>query len=192
MLTVHHLGMSQSERIVWLCEELELDYDFKRYDRRADKEATALVMAYQVIRVSVPHGLPVHTQSVIGHMATPGDHDTWMAVGRLCEDGREVLCPCEFRQYEDVDLVFAAVPQACAKGGYSRTWSASRRRRRGDSGCRENKRVAVPIQRRDTEGVHLTAVTHEAGELVGGELAAGSFPKQVVDYSCFCLNQADP
>ena len=31
MLTVHHLGISQSERIVWLCEELELDYTFKRY-----------------------------------------------------------------------------------------------------------------------------------------------------------------
>ncbi len=36
MLTVHHLGISQSERIVWLCEELELDYAFQRYDRRAD------------------------------------------------------------------------------------------------------------------------------------------------------------
>jgi glutathione S-transferase len=36
MLTVHHLGLSQSERIVWLCEELELDYAFKRYERRAD------------------------------------------------------------------------------------------------------------------------------------------------------------
>lgn len=36
MLTVHHLGQSQSERIVWLCEELELDYELKRYERRAD------------------------------------------------------------------------------------------------------------------------------------------------------------
>lgn len=33
MLTVHHLGMSQSDRIVWLCEELGLPYDLKRYDR---------------------------------------------------------------------------------------------------------------------------------------------------------------
>ncbi|HQT75926.1 MAG: glutathione S-transferase [Rhodospirillales bacterium 20-64-7] len=33
MLTVHHLGKSQSERIVWLCEELELPYALKRYDR---------------------------------------------------------------------------------------------------------------------------------------------------------------
>lgn len=36
MLTVHHLGLSQSERVVWLCEELELDYSLVRYDRRAD------------------------------------------------------------------------------------------------------------------------------------------------------------
>src|SRR5438552_18435693 len=33
MLTVHHLGRSQSERIVWLCEELLLDYELKRYGR---------------------------------------------------------------------------------------------------------------------------------------------------------------
>jgi glutathione S-transferase len=33
MLVVHHLGRSQSERIVWLCEELGLDYDLRRYDR---------------------------------------------------------------------------------------------------------------------------------------------------------------
>jgi glutathione S-transferase len=30
------LGLSQSERIVWLCEELELDYQLKRYERRTD------------------------------------------------------------------------------------------------------------------------------------------------------------
>ena len=35
MLTVHHLGRSQSERIVWLCEELEIPYDLKRYTRDA-------------------------------------------------------------------------------------------------------------------------------------------------------------
>ena len=35
MLTVHHLGKSQSERIVWLCEELEIPYQLKRYARDA-------------------------------------------------------------------------------------------------------------------------------------------------------------
>jgi glutathione S-transferase len=33
MLTVHHLGKSQSERIVWLCEELQIPYELKRYAR---------------------------------------------------------------------------------------------------------------------------------------------------------------
>ncbi|MEL7447516.1 MAG: glutathione S-transferase [Pseudomonadota bacterium] len=33
MLTVHHLRISQSERIVWLCEELGLEYDLKLYNR---------------------------------------------------------------------------------------------------------------------------------------------------------------
>jgi len=35
MLTVHHLGKSQSERIVWLCEELEIPYELKRYERQS-------------------------------------------------------------------------------------------------------------------------------------------------------------
>jgi glutathione S-transferase len=33
MLTVHHLGVSQSDRIVWLCEELGVPYELRRYDR---------------------------------------------------------------------------------------------------------------------------------------------------------------
>lgn len=33
MLTVHHLGLSQSDRIVWLCEELAIPYTLKRYER---------------------------------------------------------------------------------------------------------------------------------------------------------------
>jgi glutathione S-transferase len=35
VLTVHHLGHSQSERIVWLCEELGLEYRLRRYAREA-------------------------------------------------------------------------------------------------------------------------------------------------------------
>jgi len=33
MLTVHHLGISQSDRIVWLCEELDIPYTLLRYER---------------------------------------------------------------------------------------------------------------------------------------------------------------
>ena len=35
MLTIHHLGKSQSERIIWLCEELNLPYALKHYKRDA-------------------------------------------------------------------------------------------------------------------------------------------------------------
>lgn len=33
MLTVHHLGLSQSERILWLCEELNLPYTLVKHTR---------------------------------------------------------------------------------------------------------------------------------------------------------------
>lgn len=33
MFTVHHLQRSQSERIIWLCEELQIPYDLKLYKR---------------------------------------------------------------------------------------------------------------------------------------------------------------
>ncbi|MEP6824985.1 MAG: glutathione S-transferase family protein [Ramlibacter sp.] len=35
MLTIHHLGISQSERVVWLCEELGIPYTLKHYVRDA-------------------------------------------------------------------------------------------------------------------------------------------------------------
>jgi glutathione S-transferase len=35
MLTIHHLGISQSERIIWLCEELGIAYELKHYKRDA-------------------------------------------------------------------------------------------------------------------------------------------------------------
>jgi hypothetical protein len=33
MITIHHLPFSQSHRIVWLCEELELPYRLDLYER---------------------------------------------------------------------------------------------------------------------------------------------------------------
>jgi len=36
MITIHHLGISQSDRIVWLMEELGLPYELKWYDRGED------------------------------------------------------------------------------------------------------------------------------------------------------------
>jgi glutathione S-transferase len=39
MITVHHLGVSQSHRIVWLCEELELPYRLELYEREPTRLA---------------------------------------------------------------------------------------------------------------------------------------------------------
>ena len=36
MLTVHHLNNSRSQRILWLLEELELDYDIAQYKRDSE------------------------------------------------------------------------------------------------------------------------------------------------------------
>jgi glutathione S-transferase len=41
MLVVHHLENSRSHRILWLLEELGIDYEIKRYQR--DK-VTSLVL----------------------------------------------------------------------------------------------------------------------------------------------------
>lgn len=39
VITIHHLAVSQSERIVWLMEELGLPYRLKWYDRKPNKAA---------------------------------------------------------------------------------------------------------------------------------------------------------
>lgn len=36
MLVIHHLGVSQSDRVVWLCEELAVPYRLQWYDRGPD------------------------------------------------------------------------------------------------------------------------------------------------------------
>ena len=41
MITIHHLGVSQSDRIVWLMEELDLPYELQWYDRGDDFLAPA-------------------------------------------------------------------------------------------------------------------------------------------------------
>ena len=33
MITVHHLNNSRSQRVLWLLEELDLEYEVKRYER---------------------------------------------------------------------------------------------------------------------------------------------------------------
>jgi glutathione S-transferase len=41
MLIVHHLGRSQSDRVVWACEELEIPYELNLYEREPSGAAPA-------------------------------------------------------------------------------------------------------------------------------------------------------
>ena len=52
MLTIHHLGHSQSERIVWLCEELGIPYELRHYHRDAVTRACALRESMAQVRTS--------------------------------------------------------------------------------------------------------------------------------------------
>jgi glutathione S-transferase len=41
MLIVHHLNNSRSQRVLWLLEELGVDYDIVRHQRQPDMRAPA-------------------------------------------------------------------------------------------------------------------------------------------------------
>ena len=58
MLTVHHLGKSQSERIVWLCEELEIPYTLKLYTR----DPVTMLSPPELWKVSPTGAAPVITE----------------------------------------------------------------------------------------------------------------------------------
>ena len=51
MLVIHHLGKSQSERIVWLCEELGLPFELKHYTRD-----TVTILAPPELKAMHPSG----------------------------------------------------------------------------------------------------------------------------------------
>jgi glutathione S-transferase len=61
MITIHHLGVSQSERVVWLCEELAVPYALSRYDR--DPQTKLAPEAYRALH---PMGIaPVITDGSV-------------------------------------------------------------------------------------------------------------------------------
>lgn len=65
-LTVHHLHLSQSDRVIWLCEELGLPYQLKCYDR--DPVTSFAPAAYRALH-------PIGTAPVIqdGSTVTLGE-----------------------------------------------------------------------------------------------------------------------
>jgi len=60
MITVHHLRVSQSERIVWLCEELGIAYELKTYPREPNGAAPA---AYKALHPQARHPLSMTARS---------------------------------------------------------------------------------------------------------------------------------
>ncbi len=45
MIVVHHLNNSRSQRILWMLEELDVPYEFKRYEREPSMQAPAALRA---------------------------------------------------------------------------------------------------------------------------------------------------
>lgn len=45
MLVVHHLNDSRSQRLLWLLEELGLEYEIKKYQRMPDQRAPPELLA---------------------------------------------------------------------------------------------------------------------------------------------------
>lgn len=81
MLVVHHLGISQSDRIVWLCEELGIPYELRRY--RRDPETRLAPAAYRAL---TPFGTaPVISDGglVLGESAAIIEY-----IAETCGDGR--------------------------------------------------------------------------------------------------------
>jgi glutathione S-transferase len=88
MIVVHHLGISQSDRIVWLCEELEIPYELKRYDR--DPRTHLAPDAYRAL---TPFGTaPVITDGdiVLGESGAIVEY-----IANLYGDGRLIVRPGE-------------------------------------------------------------------------------------------------
>lgn len=86
MLTVHHLGISQSERIVWLCEELEIPYELVRYERNP---VTRLApSAYKALHPSGTAPVIVDNELVLAETGAVIDY-----IVAVHGDGRLILGP---------------------------------------------------------------------------------------------------
>jgi glutathione S-transferase len=85
MLAIHHLSNSQSERIVWLCEELQVPYELVRYER---EETGAAPPAYKALH-------PAGTAPIItdGDVVVAETGAIVEYISRRYADGRLILGP---------------------------------------------------------------------------------------------------
>src|SRR3546814_15640136 len=97
MLTGHHLRISQSERIVWLCEELGLDYALKLYSRREDNR-----LAPDEYKALHPMGIaPVITDASDGQGLVLGESGAIIDRSEERRVGKECVSTCRSRGSPD-------------------------------------------------------------------------------------------
>jgi glutathione S-transferase len=64
MITVHHLNNSRSHRVIWLLEELGVDYEIKRYER----DEKTMLAPKSLLKVHPLGKSPVITDDAHGHV----------------------------------------------------------------------------------------------------------------------------
>jgi glutathione S-transferase len=64
MITVHHLNNSRSQRVIWLLEELGVDYEIKRYER----DEKTMLAPKSLLKIHPLGKSPVITDDAHGHV----------------------------------------------------------------------------------------------------------------------------
>lgn len=75
MLVVHHLNNSRSQRVLWMLEELGLDYEIRRYRRNSDMSAPNELKAIH----------PLGKSPILEDMCAEGHRTILVETGALCE-----------------------------------------------------------------------------------------------------------
>ncbi len=75
MLIVHHLNNSRSQRILWMLEELGLDYEIRRYRRNPDMSAPKELMAIH----------PLGKSPILEDVGADGHRTVVVETGAICD-----------------------------------------------------------------------------------------------------------
>ncbi|WP_313606154.1 glutathione S-transferase [Rhizobium sp.] len=75
MLIVHHLNNSRSQRILWMLEELGLDYEIRRYRRNSDMSAPKELKAIH----------PLGKSPILEDISAEGERTAVVETGAICD-----------------------------------------------------------------------------------------------------------
>jgi glutathione S-transferase len=75
VLIVHHLDNSRSQRVLWMLEEIGLDYEIRRYKRNADLSAPD----------EMKHVHPLGKSPIVEDIGENGDRMVLVETGAICE-----------------------------------------------------------------------------------------------------------